>query len=149
MNNYFLKFCEDLKVLRRGFDYNTPIATFKPNDTIRAQIRMFDNLAGLEKIKAHINHYNTVLVDLIQRRNLEFSNLTHICTQDKIDYFSDILNRKIEHDRESILQKRQNKIYSLVDINTTSDENSWIPELHLTERENKFITNDEQICDYR
>ena len=146
-HNYFLKFCEDLNLLPRGFDHQTALATFKPNEGIRAQIQMLDNLAGLDKIRAHISHYNNVIVDLVQKRTLEFSALTATCSKDRLDYFSDILNNKIKHDTNTLLKQKERKLNSLVDINIGAHENSWIRELHLTDREKKFISDNERICD--
>ena len=148
--HYFLKFCQNLNILPRGFEpTKLSIATIKPTKAFLDNLSELDNSNAKTKLEAHTKFYQSLLTDLVRRRTSELSILSTECTPQKFEFLTDLLLSFLESDKDKYMKVKEQKLNTLLDVHQDQlkSNEEWIRSLGLTIKEKSYINNNEQICD--
>ena len=143
----FLCACDTLNVIPRGFEkQKLSLASCKPNDALVTALKSIEAASAREKMRLHIDHYESIANHLTDEKNKLSRALSDICsTNDRYAQLIADLEANMVRNRDSRMLRHNQKLNTLLDSQLSTSE--WLPDLQLTSIEKSFITNNEYLCD--
>ena len=148
-HRFYLKFCHEINIVPKGFKNKLSLATFKPSNEVIQKLYNVKHKAEMDMVGLHIDHYENVLQHLKNEQVKELMKLSSICDKKNYKEHIDTLESTFQSEIYRLQQLKEKKLDRLLSINsdTLKSENSWIPELKLTNTENNFIQQGEDLSD--
>ena len=148
-HRYFLQICSQIEIIPKGMMPNISISACKPNEDLIAALNSLSKEMTLEQMKILLQHYDSQLQDLVKERQKCYQSLRESCPPEQFNNYLIQLDYLKQTETETLQSRKLKKINMLLDQNpdTISQENKWLPDLHLTTVEQAFILEGQEICD--
>ena len=154
-HNLFLQNCLNNSVIPKGLLPSFSSAVDKLHENLNYKLEFLDQNNSFNKMIVIISHYQNLLVNMdeeIEKVKGQISDISstnrYRCLLGTLEGFNKKHARKVNFIKKKKLKKLTKQRHT-PDKNhpKSTDSNSWIPELSLTNTEKNFILNGEYICD--
>ena len=131
----------------QDFQQKISLATAKANEGFLEKINKISNANSTHIMQTIIDHYNHQIPLILKNRDQYRNDLRDIANNEQYIYLCSILQKIADSDIEYFRKNKEKKLKTLLEINSRSSEEIWLPHLNLGFTEIQFVTNNDQICD--
>ena len=143
----YLTRCKQLELVPRDFEQKISLATAKANEGFLEKINKISNANSTHIMQTIIDHYNHQIPLILKNRDQYRNDLRDIANNEQYIYLCSILQKIADSDIEYFRKNKEKKLNTLLEINSRSSEEIWLPHLNLGFTEIQLVTNNDQICD--